>query len=57
MLLTEHEKRMLAGEYGYAARKSLEVLCSLGESYGAERMAPQVVHNKFRRSACLNMLS
>jgi len=36
--LTRLEERMLAGEYGYAAQKAMEILVALGEIYGAERM-------------------
>ncbi len=38
MRLTDEEKRMLDGEYGEVARKSLKILVTLGEIYGAERM-------------------
>jgi predicted aconitase len=38
MDLTENEHRMLAGEEGYAVRKSMEILVALGEIYGAERL-------------------
>lgn len=31
---------MLAGEHGRATRKAMEILATLGEIYGAERMAP-----------------
>jgi len=36
--LTRLEERMLAGEYGYAAQKAMEILVALGKIYGAERM-------------------
>ncbi|MCX8150484.1 MAG: aconitase X catalytic domain-containing protein [Candidatus Bathyarchaeota archaeon] len=38
MYLTKEEQRMLDGEEGYAARKSMEILVALGEIYGAERL-------------------
>jgi hypothetical protein len=38
MQLADEEKRMLDGEQGPAARKSMEILVALGEIYGAERM-------------------
>ena len=38
MYLTREEERMLAGEYGYAAQKAMEILVALGKVYGAERM-------------------
>jgi len=38
MYLTREEERMLEGEYGYAAQKSMEILVALGEIYDAERM-------------------
>jgi predicted aconitase len=38
MHLTRPEERMLAGEYGYAAQKAMEILVTLGKIYGAERM-------------------
>ncbi|RLG05902.1 MAG: hypothetical protein DRN65_06260 [Thaumarchaeota archaeon] len=38
MYLTREEEAMLAGEYGYAAQKSMEILVALGKIYGAERM-------------------
>lgn len=38
MYLTDEEKRMLDGEYGDVVRKSLKILVTLGEIYGAERM-------------------
>lgn len=38
MYLTRLEERMLAGEYGYAAQKAMEILVALGKVYGAERM-------------------
>jgi len=38
MYLTEREEKMLNGENGYAARKSMEILLALGDIYGAERL-------------------
>ena len=38
MYLTREEERMLGGEYGYAARKAMEILVALGKIYEAERM-------------------
>jgi len=38
MQLTRPEKEMLEGKHGKAARKSMEILVTLGEIYGAERM-------------------
>ncbi len=38
MYLTREEEAMLAGEYGYAAQKSMEILVALGKIYDAERM-------------------
>jgi predicted aconitase len=38
MQLTQEERRMLDGGYGRACRKAMEILATLGEIYGAERM-------------------
>lgn len=38
--LTPEEQAMLAGDYGRAVRKSMEILVALGTIYGAERMLP-----------------
>jgi predicted aconitase len=38
MHLTNEEERMLAGEEGYAVRKSMEILVALGDIYGAEQL-------------------
>jgi predicted aconitase len=38
MQLTKDEERMLNGELGYAARKSMEILTALGDIYGADRL-------------------
>jgi hypothetical protein len=40
MRLTSEEQAMLAGDHGRAARKAMEILVTLGEIYGAERMLP-----------------
>jgi predicted aconitase len=38
MNLTKDEEKMLNGEEGYAARKSMEILVALGDIYGAEQL-------------------
>ncbi|MFW9949914.1 MAG: aconitase X, partial [Candidatus Thorarchaeota archaeon] len=38
MKLTTQEKEMLEGKYGKAARKSMEILTTLGEIFNADRM-------------------
>jgi len=38
MFLTKEEEKILAGEEGLAAQKSMEILVALGEIFGAERM-------------------
>jgi len=38
MYLTKNEERMLDGEEGYAAKKSMEILVALGNIYGAEKL-------------------
>ncbi|MCK4223411.1 DUF521 domain-containing protein, partial [Candidatus Bathyarchaeota archaeon] len=38
MYLTKEEERMMDGEEGYAAKKSMEILVALGDIYGAERL-------------------
>jgi hypothetical protein len=40
MNLTDHEKSLLDGEGGRAARKAMEILVALGRIYGAERLVP-----------------
>ncbi|ASA77345.1 aconitase X catalytic domain-containing protein [Thermococcus sp. 5-4] len=40
MYLTKEEELILAGEYGYALQKAMEILVALGEIYGAERLIP-----------------
>ena len=38
MFLTKNEERMLDGEEGYAAKKSMAILVALGNIYGAEKL-------------------
>jgi predicted aconitase len=38
MHLIKEEERMLNGEEGYAAKKSMEILVALGDIYGAEKL-------------------
>jgi predicted aconitase len=38
MFLTDEEKRMLNGDMGFPVQKSMQILVTLGESFGAERM-------------------
>lgn len=38
MFLTKDEERMLQGEYGTIVQKSMEILVTLGDVFGAERM-------------------
>jgi len=40
MYLTKEEEEMLKGSMGYAVEKSMEILVTLGEIYGAENMVP-----------------
>lgn len=40
MNLTFEEQKMLDGAYGKSVQKSMEILTSLGDIYGAERMIP-----------------
>ncbi len=40
MYLSREEERMLAGEEGEAVRKSMEILVTLGDIYGAGRLIP-----------------
>src|SRR5512135_2573735 len=40
MHLTLEEQQMLAGEYGRATQKAMEILTALGTIYAAERMVP-----------------
>jgi len=38
--LTSEEKEMLAGKHGKATRKAMEIITTLGDIYGAERLIP-----------------
>ncbi len=38
--LTQEEREMLDGKHGRATRKSIEIITTLGEIYGAERLIP-----------------
>ncbi|MHA2119505.1 MAG: aconitase X catalytic domain-containing protein, partial [Candidatus Thorarchaeota archaeon] len=38
--LTAEEKEMLEGKHGKATRKAMEIITTLGEIYGAERLIP-----------------
>ncbi|MBY8996730.1 MAG: aconitase X catalytic domain-containing protein [Candidatus Thorarchaeota archaeon] len=38
--LTKEEKEMLDGKHGKATRKAIEIITTLGEIYGAERLIP-----------------
>lgn len=40
MKLTEEEEKMLHGEYGPSVQKSMQILTTLGNIYGAEHMIP-----------------
>ncbi|MCC7573792.1 MAG: aconitase X catalytic domain-containing protein [Candidatus Methanofastidiosum sp.] len=40
MYLSKEEERILDGEEGYAAQKSMEILSSLGDIYGADKLIP-----------------
>jgi predicted aconitase len=40
MKMTPEETAMLAGEYGRATQKAMQILMALGNIYGAERMLP-----------------
>jgi len=40
LTLTTEEKEMLEGKHGKAARKAMEIITTLGEIYGAERLIP-----------------
>ena len=40
MYLTQEEEKILEGEQGNAAQKSMQILVALGEIYGAERLIP-----------------
>ena len=38
MYLSKEEERILNGEEGYVAQKSMEILTSLGDIYGADKL-------------------
>ena len=40
MYLTKEEELILAGEYGFALQKAMEILVALGEIYGADKLIP-----------------
>jgi len=40
MYLTKEEELILAGEYGFALQKAMEILVALGEIYGADSLIP-----------------
>ncbi|MGV9103137.1 MAG: aconitase X [Promethearchaeia archaeon] len=40
LALTEQEEEMLAGEHGNATQKAMQIITTLGEIYGAERLIP-----------------
>jgi len=40
MYLTKEDEKVLAGESGYAARKSMEILVALGDLFGADKLIP-----------------
>jgi predicted aconitase len=40
MLLTDEEKRMLAGEYGPGIQRAADLLVKLGDSFDAEKLVP-----------------
>lgn len=40
MELTKEQREMLEGKKGNAVRKSMEILCALGEIYGAKKLIP-----------------
>ena len=40
MHLSKEDERILNGEEGYAAQKSMEILASLGDIYGADKLIP-----------------
>ena len=40
MKLTKQEQAMFEGEYGWATKKAIEILVTLGEIYGAENLFP-----------------
>lgn len=40
MYLTDEEKRMLDGEYGYGPQIGMKILVAVGKVYDAEKMIP-----------------
>ena len=40
MFLTDEQRSMLAGDFGYSVKKSMEILTALGKIYEAERFVP-----------------
>ena len=40
MFLTDEQKRMRDGERGEPVQVAMEMLCALGEIYGAEKLIP-----------------
>ncbi len=40
MYLTKEEEKILDGEAGYAAQKSMQILAALGDIFGADRLIP-----------------
>ncbi len=40
MILTDEQRRMLAGDFGRSVKKSMEILTALGKIYDAERLVP-----------------
>lgn len=40
MYLTKEEELILAGKYGHALQKAMEILVALGDIYGADRLIP-----------------
>ncbi len=40
MILTDEQRRMLAGDFGRSVKKSMEILAALGKIYDADRLVP-----------------
>ena len=40
MYLTNEDELVLKGEYGHAAKKSMEILVALGDLFGADKLIP-----------------
>ena len=40
MLLTDEEKRMIAGDYGPGIQRAMDLLIKLGDSFDAEKLVP-----------------